>query len=137
MSNAKWFLSAAIVLGITITLVVIGLDLTSSDPLAGVEAVAIESIEGKAVSAWGGIENPVSYGLNLALGDRGIRLDGHSPDATLRINVDTLTFDLEQGLHLVAYVDVNKKNGERHSMVFRLDATIQPEIKFNASLKKI
>jgi hypothetical protein len=136
MSNTKWVLSALAVIGITVALVVIGLDLTSADPLAGVQAVAIEGIEGKAVPELKGIADPVSYGLNVALGDRGILIDGQSPDATLRINVDKFTLDLDSGLQVVAYVDVTKKNGEKHSMVFRIDATIQPEIKFHASLKK-
>ncbi|MBI3661082.1 hypothetical protein HY230_11525, partial [Candidatus Acetothermia bacterium] len=42
--KAKWILTVAAVLGVTVALIVIGLDLTSSDPLAGVQAVAIEGV---------------------------------------------------------------------------------------------
>lgn len=137
--KTKWILTAAAVLGVTIALIVIGLDLASPDPLAGVQAVAIEGVSGSdKLQNVPGINDPINYinyGLNIALGDRGIKIDGHSPDATLRIDVQSFNLD-ESGLHILANVDITKKNGEKHSMVFRLEATITPEIKINASLKR-
>jgi hypothetical protein len=143
MSNTKWILSAAAVLGITIALIVIGLDLTSSDPLAGVKAVAIEgvSVNGdEVIPNLPGGRDTIKYGLSFALEERGIRIVESTAEADVifRLNVNTFHFD-DQGGELVATVEMTKSNGEKHSLIFRAKLNFTddfPGFKFDASLTR-
>jgi hypothetical protein len=137
--RAKWFLLTAAVLGITIALIVIGLDLTSGDPLAGVEAVAIEGVtlpQGGKIPELPGGQDAIEYGLSLALKERGIRIVERRGDAEVTIQIDVQRFDFDGGLHILATAGITKRNGEKHTMIFRLDATFTPEFKLDASIRK-
>ena len=141
--KTKWILSAAAVLGVTIALIVIGLDLASPDPLAGVQAVAIDnvSVDGsQKIPSLPGGQDPITYGLSVALQQKGIRIVEHKSDADVILNIQVNTFHFdEQGGQLMATVDITKSNGEKHSMTFRADLTFTkefPGFKFNASLNR-
>lgn len=126
MQGRWWLLGAGVLF--TVILIIWSINVTSDDPLRGIEAVAIEPVKNVPDLA----QESLLGQLSVKFKDRGIRIDAANPDAVIRINVSKLELN-ENGFFLVASLEIKKKSGERRFMVFTLTVD---ENGINAELRK-
>lgn len=127
MQTRWWLLGAGVLL--TVVLVVWSINVMSDDPLRGIEAVAIEPVDGLPDFVQEGLLGQ----LSVKFKDRGIRIDAANPDAVVQIDVGKLELN-ENGFYLIASLEIKKKSGERRKMVFTLSIDSKG---INAELKRV
>ena len=117
------------VLAIVVVAALIVILWPAGDPLAGVQAVAVEPPDWQSAPQRDVIEDPFTQGLEIAFGNRHITIvpDRRQADAVLvvkEIQVGTIEFSFEQGrlkgraTAVCTLTDV--KTGRTHVMDFRL-----------------
>lgn len=122
MTKRSWVLTLG-----AIALLAIGTLLLwpTSDPLANVQTVALQlpGQQGQPATATGSKQPPLARGLEVALGERHIRIitDPEAADALISIEFDQANIRLDKnGIQATARCIITKKNGQRGVLLLTL-----------------